>query len=435
MAQTRSFEAKGKKVTITANDDGSLAVKIGDRNYNSLEKFMHLHLEEFQALYPQLEASMNGDSAVWNAAISQALSTLRSAYPITLLRGGLAERDPHIRGANPVEAVRNFTGSACLDLSRSTLTVVQAKLTEIGAAKADIDQELLNANKLSARALEERTRKRRHVTEKVVASKDTLIGLEQALQAREAELVTMLTDLEKAAAREEWEICTKQPDADTKAFKVKIKKAKFRQIVFFSRHRHSIPYFLEPHWTDDDFVFAAGPESKYLNTLTILTANELQSAFEEFVKNVYLPCLNNKMRGSTVLCQFKDDYNVGERVPLFIADKYYGDQGMHCTPRETRGCAFTLSQEEHRFFYVMLLYKRDHDKTITNAHAQLVADGLRRQTPDQVFAQMTVAYPKLLETLTNLHKRCSRQGPTPQIKALMSAIVDYGELLKLQLNL
>jgi len=434
MPKTRSFQVKGKEIKVTANDDGSLVVNILDRNYDSLEKFMHLHLQEFQALYPQLEASINGDNAVWNAAISQTLSTLRSAYPITLLRGGLAERDPHILGANPVEAVRHFTGSACMDLSHNTLTAVQAKLTEIEEAKAEIDQELLNANAASAKALKERTQKRRLALRKVVGAKDTLVGLEQALEAREAELVTMLTDLERAAAREEWEVCTKQPDADTKAFKVKIKKAKFRQIVFFSLHRHSIPYFLEPHWTDDDFVFAAGPESKYLNTLTILTAHELQNAFKQFVENVYLPCLNSK-RGSMVLCQFKDDYPVAERVPLFIADKYYGDQGMHCTPRETRGCAFTLSQEEHRFFYVMLLYKRDHDKTITNAHAQLVADGLRGQTRETVFAQMTVAYPKLLETLTNLHKRCSRQAPTPQIKALMSAIVDYGELLKLQFNL
>ena len=440
MAKTRKFLVKGgRTVVVTAQDNGNVEIGIqGDpRTFPSLDDFLHLFLSEMQELFPQLELSTRDESALWNQSIARALDSLKSAYPITLLRGALGERDPHVLGPEPMKVVRHVTGCPFQDwsFSSNTLAQVQASVAAISQTREQMTAKLSSADTFSAKALKEKGAPRRTAIRKIDSAGADLEQLERDMAAHERGLAAFLkAQLNDASART-WELCTKQPaDADSKTCKVKIKKGKFRQILFFSRHRHSVPYFLGPHWTDDDLVFDANPESKLLNTLTTLTSAELEAAFLVFVRDVYLPRLNRQRSATLDVCQFKTAYDPPQAgTPQFIADKYYGDQGMHCTPVATAGCAFTLPQAEHRVLYILLRYKRDFAKAIVAGDAQLMADGLRSASATSQLALLALAYPKLCEALLAIHGRIAA-SPVQQHKNLVAAIKEFDGRLKLNLK-
>lgn len=443
MPDTKPFTAGGQQVTITANDDGSLEAKVSGhgRTYDNLDDLLHFQLVVFQQLYPQLRVSLAGSSAVWNQALAPALDTLRSTYPDTLLGGTLGAKDPHALGAEPMKVVETVTSAKFQTWSFSTnsLAAVQAAVLQVNASRDGITKQIQRAQLYSDRALNSKSGKRVQAQKAVDASATDLAQLEKDLELHQAQLAKLVRELEASAKGRFWMLSTKQPDAgENKTFRVKIKQGKFRQLVFFSRHRHSIPYYLTGQ-VGDDGAFLAGPQSKFLNTLTILTAGELETAFTSFVRDVYVPFLN---LGDRSVRKYTQDYQPPQNHPMFHAEKYYSDQGMHCTPVSTPGVAFTLTQQEHALFYAILPYIRDPGKAITAGDANSIAGGLRGTTAESEFAKMTLAYPKLTEilrALSNRGKAALQKVPAPNkptqdaIKNLQNAIRDFAGTIKIQL--
>lgn len=430
MSVTRTFTANGKQVTIEAKENGSLTVQLTPRTFEDLNVFMHVHLREFQALYPQLQANRNTTDEVWNQALSSALDTLKSSYPVTMLTGSLGIKDPMVLGSDPMKVLEAVTAQKFQPWSFSTNAhaAIQAKILTITNLKQQLENSLSSAHGLSDKALEARTHKRRAAIRSLDQRSDNLADLEKDIDKNSRELRKMLGDYTYAAQQRWWEIPTNQPDSDEKTFKVRIKLGKFRQYVFFSRYRHSIPYFLQGQWSDENMAFK--PDSKFMNTLTILTAGDLETAFRNFVETQYLPFLNSN--GHKAPIKFSEDYQPDGNVPRFAADKYYGDQGMHCTPVTTDGIAFTLTQAEHALLYRILMYVRDPKKVMSTVDANAIAAGLRTILPNSEFGRMATAYPKLAAILPALRKRPN--GADAQGN-LTSSIKDFDQRLSLNMSL
>jgi hypothetical protein len=432
MPVARTFTANGKQITIKANENGSLTIQLqgNSREFEDLNVFMHFYLTDFQALYPQLQATRNSTQEVWNQAVSSALDTLGSSYPVTMLSGSLGVKDPMVLGPDPMKVLEAVTDQKFQpwSFSRNTLAAIQAKVLEITNLKNDVEGSLSSARTASDKALKSKAGPRHLALHKIDQQSEALDALETSLAKSSRELNQMLHELSVTAQRSQWEIATKQPESDDKTFRVKIKLGKFRQLIFFSRYRHSIPYFLQGQWSDENMAYK--PDSKFMNTLTILTAGQLETAFMDFVTTQYIPFLN--LKGHKAPVKFSETYQTNGAVPIFEADKYYGNQGMHCTPVTTANIAFTLTQAEHALLYRILMYVRDPVKAMSVAEANAIADGLRQIQLNSEFANMAQAYPKLAAVLVSLPGRPSDGSAKSN---LLSSIRDFDKKLSLGMKL
>jgi len=401
MPKVRTFViAGGVIVEVVANDDYSVTVTVTEgssrRTYASLDDFLHMEMGTFQSVYPQMDQAQDPE---WRSNATSALTAISRAYPPPVLTGTLGEDALFAAGADPLAVVAFYSDVQLRpgQVTTNTLASLRASVQQIDAARGTVMRTLDNASAASAQALASRTGKRRAALQRFSTLMARVPQEVSNVRQQEAALSAQIHALKRQAQMQRWAVTDKQPhDPTSKTYRVKIKKGKFRDYVYFSQHRHSIPFFLEGH-------AAASPDSKPLNTLTILTEGDLIRSFDEFVLRTYVPFLNEHHVDQVVA--FHEIYAPPAGAPRFTADKYYADQGMHCTPVATPGIAFTLAAEEHAFFVVMLHYVQQPTAQISAPHLATLTRGLDAAQATTAFGQLAAAYGKLIEILSYLPNR------------------------------
>lgn len=399
MPGKRSFALGAIRVEVTVEDDHSMDIRVVEgastRTYRSLEEFFRLEMRVFQGVYAQMRGAQDPD---WLGRMTPALQTISNGYAEPLLLGTIPS-DATAGGRGTMDVLERVTGQSYRDweVTEGTLQSLAGRVQEIATARDAVLSSVDSAARFSSTALAQGTHKRRQALGRLDAKAAAVPQQLAELKQKEEALKRLLRELRSNAARAAWQVAGDQSQntVGKKSFSIKIKKGKFRQLVFFSQHRHSVPYFLEGH--------AENPDSKYMNTLTILTESQLVTSFERFVRNVYVPFLNRERADHPL--RFDGDYAPEAGDPKFCADKYYGDQGMHCTPVVTPAVAFTLTQQEHAFFIRLLVHVREPTKVIPHGDVAGIVARLDAVRPDTPLGQLAIAYRKLAEIFDYFPKR------------------------------
>ncbi|WP_152644454.1 hypothetical protein [Pseudomonas sp. FeS53a] len=409
------IDSSGDQILVTANPDHTLSVSIkgGKWTYTSLEKYFLLHISSFQSVWKNLSTY---DKSDWSEYMFPAILAMKASYHETALSGTA------INFKNTSATINSATGLSTRNTQREFTTNTWHQLDQhaqhINKTQEKINSTLHSAQTISTNALKKNSNDRRKAEkilkttlEKIKTESDTLERQKEELRERHRILISN---------NEVWKIAGDQSEIDIaehKSFRVKIKKGKLREYIFFSRFRHSIPYFLQEHVGEI-------PPGKHLNTITTLTESQLENSFFHFIENSYLPHLNRKNSGNAL--KFTEKNVNPNGYPEFHADKYYPDQGMHCTPIATSNVSFTLNSDDYNFLIELLnLVRRPTDEITSKKCKSLIQHINRAIKTNSEIIRLAANYNKFIEAIGYLPKRAANKDDAEILKEYFSLLKNH----------